>query len=618
MTERQLEKPGYIAGHRTNPEPVWQRQALPPEQPLAMPRQLLNDQGLPARSPWSYARAWSWVIRIVLFGLTIALAVFGTREMYEVISGDVTVIQWVFLVLFAINFTWISFAGCQALLGFFLILERDLFGRRPIHNSLPTIRTAILVPVYNEEPHRVSAAISAMAGALVNEAPDKFSFFILSDTNNPTAWVGEEQTFYKLVENSEAQCPIYYRHRHNNKERKAGNISDWVMRWGGGYEAMLVLDADSIMSAQTMIEMSRRIEADPGLGLLQTLPSIVWGTTLYARLQQFANRLYGPVFGNGLSVWHGEGSNFWGHNAIIRTAAFAASAHLPVLSGRPPFGGHVISHDFIEAALLRRSGWSVRLDTDLTESFEEPPPSITDVLVRDRRWCQGNLQHSRFLFARGLAMTSRIHILSGIMAYLSAVFWLLLLSTGLILAVQASLTKPEYFAQPSLFPTWPVFNSERAIELFVISMAIVLLPKVLGWTTALINVKRCVRYGGPILLTFSVIIEILLSALVAPIMMLAQSRMVWEILTGGDSGWTPQRRADGSIAFSAAWHKHIWHTVIGVMASALTAYLHFDLFLWTLPVTAGLMLSSPLSWVSGMRAPGQAFKRLRLPLPSRF
>lgn len=607
-----MEKPGYIVGHRTEHEAIRGPQALPPEQPLLMPRQLLHAQSKPARSSWSLARAWSWVVRILLFGLTLALAAFGTHYMYGVMSDDMTAIQWVFLVLFSINFTWISFAACQALLGFLFILKRDIFGRRKTHNSAPKIRTAVLVPVYNEEPHRVSSAIAAMAADLVGEAPGVFSFFILSDTNNPTAWLREEKTFFPLIENSDPLCPVYYRHRRDNHERKAGNISDWVMRWGGGFDAMLVLDADSIMSASTMVEMARRIEADPGLGLLQTLPSIVWGTTLYARLQQFANRLYGPVFGNGLSVWHGEGSNFWGHNAIIRTSAFASSAHLPILSGKPPFGGHVISHDFIEAALLRRSGWSVRLDTDLQESFEEPPPSVSDVLVRDRRWCQGNLQHSRFLFARGLAMTTRIHILSGIMAYVSAVFWLLLLSTGLVLAVQASLTRPEYFAQPSLFPNWPVFDSERAIKLFVISMGIVLLPKMLGWATAILNLKRCLRYGGPILLTFSVIIEVLLSALVAPIMMLAQSRMVWEILTGGDSGWKPQRRADGSIPFAEAWHKHIWHTVIGVLAAALTAYLHFDLFLWSLPVTAGLMLSASLSWVSGMRGPGQLFKSLGL------
>lgn len=584
--------------------------ALPPAQPLDMPRQQLHAVGHPLRSGWSTFRVWAWFMRLLLTAATLALTTYGVYEMYAVMNRSITTIQWVFLILFSINFAWISFAGAQALFGFLLLMTRDLRGQRRLHDRTPGIRTAVLIPVYNEDPVRVSAAIDAMASGLAGESPGLFSFFILSDTNNAANWLNEENTFRELITGSSEHCPVYYRHRRDNAERKAGNIADWVMRWGGGYQAMLVLDADSIMSPATMIEMARRLEAEPGLGLLQTVPSIVWGNTLYARLQQFANRLYGPIFSHGLSIWHGEGSNFWGHNAIIRTAAFASSAHLPILKGKPPFGGHVISHDFVEAAMLRRNGWGVKLATDLNDSYEEPPPSIIDVMVRDRRWCQGNLQHSRFLFARGLAMTSRLHILSGIMAYLSALFWLLLVATGLLLAVQADLTRPEYFTRPSLFPTWPVFDSVRAINLLVVSMAIVLLPKFLGWCSAIINLRRCFRYGGPVLVTLSVLVEILLSALVAPIMMLAQSRMVWEIVTGGDSGWKPQRRDDGSISFADAWRRHRWHLAIGLAVSGLTFYLHQDLFLWTLPVTAGLMSSPLLSWISGKRWPGQALKRL--------
>ena len=602
-------KPGSIAGQGADSVIHQSRLALPPERPLDMPRQRQHAAGVSLRSGRTMFRAWTWLMRILLTATTAALTIYGVSEMYTVMDRSITPLQWAFLILFSINFTWISFAGTQALFGFLVLMTRDLLGRRHIHDQPPGIQTAVLVPVYNEDPLRVAAAIDVMARGLTKEAPGLFSFFILSDSNTASAWINEERTFHKLVAASSESCPVYYRHRRDNSERKAGNIADWVMRWGGGYEAMLVLDADSVMGPATMIEMARRMEAEPGLGLLQTVPSIVWGETLYARLQQFANRLYGPIFSHGLSIWHGEGSNFWGHNAIIRISAFAASAHLPILKGKPPFGGHVISHDFVEAALLRRSGWGVKLATDLNESYEEPPPSITDVMVRDRRWCQGNLQHSRFLFAKGLAMSSRLHILSGIMAYMSAVFWLMLVATGLLLAVQADITRPEYFTQPSLFPTWPVFNSERAINLFVLSMSIVLLPKFLGWCSAMINLRRCFRYGGPVLVTLSVLVEILLSALVAPIMMLAQSRMVWEIFTGGDSGWKPQRRDDGSISLGDALRRHKWHTTVGIAVSGLTYYLHHDLFLWTLPVTAGLMSSAFLSWASGKRSPSLALKR---------
>jgi len=603
--EPALAKPCYTGGSNAEPEV---RLALPPEQPLVMPRQALHARRQPGRGHRSVLAFLATLLaRVLLTAGTVALATYGIREMYAVMRGDLTLVQWVFLVLFAINFSWISFAACQALLGFLRLLVQDLQVQRTIHDRMPGIRTAVLLPVYNEDPGRVAAAIRAMAAGLQQQAPDLFAFFILSDTTNPAAWLREEQAFHSLITTADAACPIYYRHRRHNTERKAGNIADWVKRWGGGWDAMLVLDADSIMSPATMIEMARRLEADPGLGLLQSLPSIVLAKTLYARLQQFANRLYGPVFASGLAAWHSNGSNFWGHNAIIRTSAFAAAAHLPVLSGKPPFGGHVISHDFIEAALLRRAGWRVRFDTDLPESYEEAPPSVSDVLVRDRRWCQGNLQHARFLFARGLAVTSRLHLLSGIMAYMSAVFWLLLLLTGLVLAIQSSFIPPEYFARPSLFPTWPVFDSARAITLFILSMQIVLLPKALAWLGAMLNFNRCFGYGGPLVLTLSVLVEVLLSALFAPVMMVAQSQMVREILTGSDSGWKPQRRSDGSIAFGMALRTHRWHTAMGAAAAGLTLYLHHDLFLWLLPVSVGLLLSAPLSWLSGKRRAGSFF-----------
>ncbi|WP_262692843.1 glucans biosynthesis glucosyltransferase MdoH [Kordiimonas aestuarii] len=588
--------------------------ALPDENRLEMPRQGVHAPKSKDRGRMAPVRLVGTLLaRILLFGGTAAVTAYGVREMYAVMStGDITLLQWLFLILFALNFAWVSFAACQAVLGFLLILKRDILGRRHIHENPPGIKTAVLAPVYNEDPARVAAAIEAMAEGLAKEAPGQFCFFILSDSNKPRAWLKEEHVFHQLIARAPAECPVYYRHRAHNTERKAGNISDWVTRWGGAYDAMLILDADSIMSAETMVEMARRMEADEGLGLLQTLPSIVLAESLYARLQQFANRGYGLIFGNGLSGWHGNGSNFWGHNAIIRTKAFASAAHLPILKGKAPFGGHVISHDFIEAALLRRAGWGVRFDTDLQHTYEEAPPSVSDVITRDRRWCQGNLQHIKFLFARGLAVTTRLHILSGIMAYMSALFWFLLLAVGLTLAVQASFTRPEYFARPSLFPTWPVFDSVRAVELFILSMGIVLAPKALAWVSAIVNPMRCLRYGGPILVTLSVLTEVLLSALYAPVMMLAQSRIVWEVITGGDSGWQPQRRGDGSISFATALKAHRWHTVIGVVAAIVTFYLHKDLFLWMLPVTGGLMLAAPLSWVSGRSDVGLALRKIGL------
>lgn len=535
--------------------------------------------------------------RVFVLAVTIAVSAYGVFEMYGVLSTNVvTSLQWLFLVLFSINFIWIAFAFAQALLGFLICLKPRLI--RPREVDAP-FNTAILLPIYNEDPVRIRAALRTMRTDLLKKAPGKYAFFILSDTNRPDAWIAEEHAFLDVTTKEEQACPIYYRRRSHNTERKAGNIADWVQRWGGAYEAMIILDADSIMSGECILTLSRRLAGAPDIGLIQTLPTIVRATSLYGRLQQYANHCFGPIYAEGLSAWHGLSSNFWGHNAIIRTTAFAESCCLPILPGKPPFGGHVLSHDFIEAALLRRAGWGVRFDTDIKASFEEVPPSLIDVLIRDRRWCQGNLQHGRFLPARGLVLPTRLHLLSGVMSYLSSVFWLSLILVGLAIAIQAAVIRPEYFANPSLFPTWPVFDAERALQLFVVSMGIVVAPKAFGWLAALLNIRRCLRFGGPILLTFNTAFEMLMSALYAPILMVSQFGAVVSIFRGKDSGWMPQSRSGTALSWGSVARVHLGHSVFGLILAAIAWLISSELFYWLLPITAGLALSIPLSWLSG-------------------
>lgn len=588
--------------------------ALPTESPLSMPRQPLHANRIRLRQPRTiWARLSLYLVRLIVLGASLGLSAAGIYEMWSLMQGGggLVVLQWVFLVLFGINFTWISLSGIQSLVGFLRRMILDLRSGK----TDPTVlsgRIAVLMPVYNEDPHHVAASLEAMAAGLARLSPGHFDLFILSDTTRPDAWILEEKVFYALIQKMSPDCPIYYRHRAQNVERKAGNIADWVQRWGGAYASMIVLDADSVMDAEVMLTLARRLEAAPGVGLIQTLPTIVNARSVYGRLQQFANACYGPIFGNGLAAWHGLSSNFWGHNAIIRVQAFADSAKLPILSGKPPFGGQVLSHDFIEAGLLRRAGWGVRLDTDLQASYEEAPPALSDVLVRDRRWCQGNFQHARLLMAKGLSFPTRLHLLTGIMAYLSAVFWFLLVIVGLTIAVQAALTEPNYFGSPSLFPHWPVFDTERAIQLFVLSMVILLAPKALGWLSNLIHLRRCRQFGGPIRLTLGVITEMLLSALFAPIMMLGQTRIVQQILMGEDSGWSPQRRQDGSLRFVDALRLHYWKVIFGVAMSILAQVLNPELFWWMLPVNGGLVLAPWLSMFSGSVSAGMGLKKVGL------
>jgi len=573
--------------------------ALPETAPLDMPRHQLDESGFSirnSRQPIAFL-IHTFLSRIFVISVTAVCSIYGISEMYGVLStNSVTYLQWVFLLLFSINFLWISFAFAQALTGFLVCLKPRLI--RPPEAGL-CFKTAILMPIYNEDPLRIRVAVKTMQADLLAKAPGQYSFFILSDTNRADLWISEEQAFLDIVNKDVRGCPVYYRRRSRRTERKAGNIADWVKRWGAAYEGMIVLDADSLMSADSMQKLSRRLAAAPGIGLIQTLPAITGAHTLYGRLQQFANNCFGPIYAEGLSAWHGLSSNFWGHNAIIRTKAFAEACGLPILPGDPPGGGHVMSHDFIEAALMRRAGWGVRFDTDIKASFEETPPSLIDVMIRDRRWCQGNLQHRRFLFARGLVMSSRLHLLSGIMSYLSAVFWLSLIIVGLAIAVQASVMRPEYFANPSLFPTWPVFDAERALRLFAVSMVIVLSPKVFGWLRGMFNISRCRHFGGPFLLTLSTGFEMLMSALYAPILMVSQVGVVFSVLFGKDTGWKPQSRSDGAVSLKSAVRVHAMETFFGIGISVIALLVSSELFYWLLPIAAGLVLSIPLSWVSG-------------------
>ncbi len=309
----------------------------------------------------------------------------------------------------------------------------------------------------------------------------------------------------------------------------------------------------------------------------------------------------------------GRDGNYWGHNAIIRTRAFADHCGLPDLPGRPPFGGHILSHDFVEAALMRRAGYSVTMLPTLGGSYEESPPSLIDVAARDRRWCQGNLQHSRIIAARGFVWATRQHFATGIMGYLASPLWMAQLIVGIVLVLQSHYIRPEYFtAEFSLFPTWPRFDYERALQLFELTIAILLAPKFLGLVIALFDGPTRRGSGGALALIASTFVEIVISAALAPIMMLIQSGSVAQILSGRDTGWNPQRRDDGSIPFRSIARRHRAHALLGLITLFAAALISPSLVLWMSPTIAGLVLSIPLSWASGQLWLGLGLKRIGL------
>ena len=355
------------------------------------------------------------------------------------------------------------------------------------------------------------------------------------------------------------------------------------------------------------------METDPDLGILQTAPQLIGATTFFGRLQQFAACVYGPVITRGLSAWSGDSGNYWGHNAIIRMAAFARNCGLPKLAGRKPFGGFVLSHDFVEAALMRRGGWKVRMITDCGGSWEESPPSLIDVAVRDRRWAQGNLQHMKIVGAAGLSFISRMHLSVGIMSYLSSPLWLVMLGIGFALAVQSHLIRPEYFNHDfQLFPTWPRFDVELMMALFWFSMIVLLIPKMLGLARALLSKRIRGGSGGVVGVAASFLLEVILSALYAPVLMLIQSRHVFEVFMGRDSGWKPQRRDGGGTSWSDAWHYHKRHMFLSCATAVIVWFLSPPLLAWLSPALLGLFLSVPLSRASGSESLGRILSKLAL------
>jgi membrane glycosyltransferase len=504
------------------------------------------------------------------------------------------------LVLYSLLMGWISFSFWTATIGFVVQLTgHDRFaisasaGQTPLPESA---RTALVMPIHNEDPKRVFAGLQAICeDLLVTGKHGQFDCYVLSDTRDPEIWVEEEMRWQHLNHTLQGQMRIYYRNRELNSGRKVGNIKDFCTRWGGHYRYMVVLDADSLMSGATLVSMVQIMENNPRVGLLQVPPVPVGKESLFARILQFASRVYGPIFTAGLNFWQlGEG-NYWGHNAILRIRAFTDHCGLPHLPGREPFGGEIFSHDFVEAAMLRRGGWQVWLAYDMGGSYEELPPTLIDYAKRDRRWCQGNLQHSSLVFARGWHPINRLHLIMGIMSYLASPLWFFfLLVIGADAHVRAQ-SEPVYFLRDTLFPIWPESYTVEMTTVLVVTLALLFLPKLLALLALLTRPRELALYGGVGKASLSVLLETLTSALLAPIMMLFQTKFVIAILLRRNIIWAAQQRSDRQTGLREALSAHGGHTLLGLAAGWVSYYYVNDFFWWFIPVLLGMVLSIPLS-----------------------
>jgi len=521
------------------------------------------------------------------------------------------------LSLSAILFGWVSLGFWTAITGFVLLCRRG--DRHTITRSVPPgtrlpadARTAVIMPIANEHVARVFAGLRATYESVADYGTLRhFDFFILSDSSDPDTLVAERYAWRTLCADVNGFGRIFYRWRKHRIKRKSGNIADFCRRWGSQYRYMVVLDADSVMTGECLTTLVRLMEANPSTGIVQTAPRGAGRDTLYARAQQFATQVYGPLFTAGLHFWQLGESYYWGHNAIIRVAPFMRHCALGRLHGRGPFAGEILSHDFVEAALMRRAGWKVWMAYDLPGSYEEMPPNLLDELKRDRRWCRGNLINSRMLMWTGLHPAHRALFVTGIMAYVSAPLWLLSLAVASTSVVLHVVTVPEYFVQPrQLFPIWPEWDAHATLMFAIGTCGVLFLPKILGGI--LVVMRGAERFGGAAAVAGSVLLELLFASALAPVRMLFHTQFVLAALAHLEIHWKSPPREDAETSWGQATRRHGLHALLGLGWTLGVYWLAPSYTWWLLPITGALVIAIPVSVYSSRVSLGRAARAARL------
>ncbi|MBB1397336.1 glucans biosynthesis glucosyltransferase MdoH [Pseudoalteromonas sp. SG44-8] len=547
--------------------------------------------------PFKKTRVWLFSL------LVLAISAYGMWIMFDILnSNGMTPLEYALLALFSITFTWIVTAFCSGCMGFILQLFRidplTLTRQKAIEidqQALSKTRTAVVMPIYNEDTQRVIAGFEVSLRSLIKTGQfAHFDFYLLSDTQDKEIANNELKAWHALTERlGDFAKQTFYRRREDNKHRKVGNLTDFCERWGSKYEHMIVLDADSIMTGQCMLELTSSMINNPQAGLIQTIPIPVRQDTFFGRFLQFASVLYSPMLATGSAFWQTNHANYWGHNAVIRVKAFIDCCGLPVLKGNAPFGGEILSHDFVEASLLHRSGWDVLLLSDIQGSYEEVPSNILDYAIRDRRWVQGNIQHLGLLPASGLKIISKLHFLLGATAYISSLIWLSMLVLSTIDAVTRALNSNVYFNQAyQLFPTWQIAKTELINSLLFVTIVLLLLPKLMGIIVTLIHRNK--QFGGSFKLILGSIIETVFAIIIAPLMMVFHSYFVVCVFLGKKVTWDAQPRSGRMVPWQEAIGYTLLSTLIALAWGGIAYYFTPVFFWWLSPILVGLILAAPI------------------------
>ncbi|WP_430449292.1 glucans biosynthesis glucosyltransferase MdoH [Rhodophyticola sp.] len=588
---------------------------MPPPAPLSRPIQRLNRPYRDENAPggWGPSRAWIWRLATFLPAVATTVALVAAFTDWFAMDG-LSGFEGALIAIVAFTFFWIALSVSTAVLGIATVILLPSRARPADSVAMAApMDVALLVPIFNEVPADVFGNAAAMLSGLGGlPGGHRYTLFILSDTTDEAVAAQEIRAFFTLRA-SLPNATLHYRRRISNTDGKIGNLADWVEGWGGAYSAMLVLDADSLMSAPAIAALTDALARDPSAGLIQSFPLLYGARTVFGRIQQFSNRVYGTPLAEGLARWTDREGNYWGHNAIIRSAAFAACAGLPRLRSSRGGTQMILSHDFVEAGLLRRAGWAVRFLPRIEGSYEEAPPTLIDYILRDRRWCQGNLQHLGLLATRGLHPVSRFHLFSGAMAYLLSPAWFALLVVWALIGNGDEANVIRYFSGLNPQVTWPEITTANNLAILIFMYGMLLAPKLVAACTIRRLGLRLRDLGGLRQFLISLLAEISLSILYAPILMIHQSLAVLRSALGRRAAWRPQRRRGVRYGAGVLIKFHIIETLIGLLLMAGMA-LGLVTF-WLAPIALSLAAAIPLSALSGVDLDARRWSHRQLGTP---
>ena len=504
----------------------------------------------------------------------------------------------------ALSLPWTVLGFANATLGLVLMLRgragpaARLLARAAEREGPLEARTALALTIRNEDPARALSRLAALRASLEARGHGHaFDCHILSDTDDPAVAAEEERLFGEMRAALAGSGSAHYRRRRSNDGYKAGNVWEFLTRAGGGYRYFVPLDADSLMGGETVVRMVRVMEAAPRIGILQSLATGAPTDSAFGRIFQFGMRHGMRAFTMGSAWWQGDCGPFWGHNAVVRTGPFLAHCALPELGGKPPWGGPVLSHDMLEAVLIRRGGYEVRVLPVESESYEDNPVTILDFMRREQRWCNGNMQYWQLLGMPDLQPVSRFQLVQAIMMYLSAPAWMVMTALG---AAKA-------FADPG-----GAFDAGLALWLFVVIVGMSLAPKIVGALAVALEPGGVRRYGGAGRFALGVAVETLFSLLMAPAVALRLTIFLGGLLLGRRVGWAGQERDPRQVRWAEAV-RELWpQTLFGLVLTWALWVAAPGALPWASPVLAGLVLAIPFAVLTASPRLGAWLARHRL------